>query len=301
MRINCEILDLRAFLAVLDAGGFEKAAHRLNMSQPTISRRIRLLEEALNAILFERSTRKVSLSRIGAQFEPLARRIVHDFESSIASLSISGNADSRLVRVAAIPTAACRFLPRVIEKFARDYPGVRVRILDLPGPAALECVASGEADFGVNFLGATQKDLRFTPLIDDPFVLACHVDHPIAKQQRIKWSDLRELSLIISQASGNRALIDHALSRSNLQLNWMFEASHLSTSFGIVEAGVAMAVVPRLSVPLNSHPLIASILLECPRVTRTIGLVERFNARLTTASCAFRELLRAEASSFDEI
>ena len=76
MRLNFELLDLRAFLAVKDLGGFHKAADFLGLSQPALSRRIKALESAIGAPLFERSTRKVILTAIGRGLEPLVRRMV---------------------------------------------------------------------------------------------------------------------------------------------------------------------------------------------------------------------------------
>lgn len=299
MRINCEIADLQAFLAVLDAGSFHRAAGQLNISQPTVSRRIQALEAALGVALLERTTRRVKPTSIGRALDPLLRRIVCEFENCVFSLSEFGVRHPGEITIASIATAASCFLPRVLKKFTALHPDIRFRIVDLSAEEGLECVARGEAEFGINFLGASHSELKFTPLIDDHFVVVCRTDHAFASRRSVDWSDLVGQSLVISQRSGNRALIDQALSRSNLRLNWSFEVVHISTSFGLVEAGVGMSIIPRLAVPVSEGRPIAAIPVRNPLVHRTVGIVERRTGQFSKAATAFRGMLIEAAKLLD--
>ena len=295
MRINCEMLDLQAFLAVVDAGSFHRAAGLLNMSQPSVSRRIKALEGALGVALLERTTRRVKPTTIGRALDPMLRRLVCEFENCVFSLGDFGVRHPGELTVASIATAASCFLPRVLKRFTASHPDIRFRIVDLSAEEGLECVARGEAEFGINFLGASRPDLKFSPLIDDNFVVACRADHAFASRKSVNWSDLAGQSLIISQRSGNRALIDQALARSNLRLNWSFEVVHLSTSFGLVEAGVGISIVPRLARPLTENRSIAVVPVCDPVVHRTVGIVERRTGQFSSAATAFRRMLVEEA------
>lgn len=299
MRINCEMLDLQAFLAVLDTGSFHRAASQLNMSQPTISRRIQALEAALGVALLERTTRRVKATAVGRALDPMVRKLMCEFENCVFSLGDFGVRHPGEVRIASIATAASCFLPRVLKRFTKAHPDIRFRIIDLSAEDGLECVASGEAEFGINFLGASRSDLKFTPIIDDHFVAGCRADHPFAARGFINWSDLSEQPLIISQRSGNRALIDQALSRSNLRLNWSFEVIHLSTSFGLVEAGLGISIVPCLSLPLARNRSIVVVPVCDPIVHRTVGIVERRTGQVSHAARAVRKMLVDEAREFE--
>jgi DNA-binding transcriptional LysR family regulator len=294
MRINCEILDLRAFLAVLDHGSFHKAAELLHISQPALSRRIKGLERVLGGSLFERSTRRVSPTRIGTDLEPLARRLVDDFDGGVARVGYFGDRQLGQVAIASVPTTACFLLPAVLDEFRARYPDIRLRIMDVTAKDGLEYVARGEAEFGINFLGASRPEFRFTPLVDDEFVVACRLDHPFASRKTVRWCELVDWPLIVSQTSGNRAVIDQALSKSNIMFNWAYEVHHLSTSFGLVEAGLGLSVLPRLATPKRGHPRIAAIPLRQPLVTRTIGIVERRHRSLAPAAEFIRTLLVAK-------
>jgi DNA-binding transcriptional LysR family regulator len=301
MRINCELADLQAFLMVLDSGSFHRAAVRLNMSQPTVSRRIKSLEDALGVILLERTTRRVKPTSIGRALDPMLRRIVCEFENCVFSLSEFGVRHPGEIVIASIATAASYFLPRVLKRFIETHPDIRFRIIDLSAEEGLECVARGEAEFGINFLGASRSDLKFTPLLDDNFVVACRLDHPFASRPFVKWSDLSRQSLIISQRSGNRALIDQALARSNLRLDWSCEVIHLSTSFGLVETGVGLSIIPGLARPLTERQSIAVVPLRDPVIHRTVGLVERRTGQISRAAAAFRGLVVEEAQRLDKL
>lgn len=297
MSLNFELLDLRAFLAIIDLGGFHKAAEHLNVSQPALSRRIQGLETVLGAPLFERSTRRVALTATGRGLEPLVRRLLDEFETSLLSLGDLGRAQQGQVTIACIPTAAFYFLPRVVQAFNVLYPKIRFRIVDEGAAECLASVARGEVEFGLNLMGASDADLTFTPLADDPFVLACRRDHPFAQAENLTWADLQNAPLIgVSRASGNRLLLDSALSKSNIRLQWLCEVNHLSTSLGLVEAGLGASVLPKLATPQGEHPIIVTKPIGGPVVTRTIGIVERRRSRLSPVAQRFRDMLMASWS-----
>ena len=225
---------------------------------------------------------------------PLVRRLVDEFEESILSISDLGGRHRAQVTLASLPTAAFYFLPRVIEAFNTRFPGIRFRIMDLSANEGLDAVANGEVEFGINIIGALRDDLKFTPLMEDPFVLACRRDHPLAATSSLPWSALQGHPLIgVSNKSGNRAVLDRALAMADqqLDLNWFYEVNHLSTSLGLVETGLGVSVLPQLATPQREHPLIATVKLIDPVVTRSIGIVERRGARLSPSALRFREML----------
>ena len=292
MSINFESLDLRAFVAVVDREGFHRAAEALNLSQPALSRRIQRLEAAVGAALLERTTRRVALTTVGREFLPLVRRMLDEFDSSLFAMRDVGKQRRGQISLACIPTAAFYFLPSVIARFNEQYPNIRFRILDLSANEGLESVARGEVEFGINLLGASDPELSFEPLIDDPFVLACRQDHPLAKRDLLTWSDLEGQPLVaVSRTSGNRIMLDAALVRAGVSLSWSYEVTHLSTSLGLVEAGLGISVLPKLATPQADHPIIVTRPIQNPEVSRTIGVVRRHGGRLAPAAERFLEML----------
>ena len=207
------------------------------------------LEHRLSILLFERSTRHVAPTAAAKRFEPMARRLLEELDASLSSISGQGERQTGQVTISSIPTAAIYFLPRVIKRFAARYPQVRFRVLDRSPQEGLECIVRGEVEFGINMVGATETDLQFTHLLDDPYVLACHRGHPLAAKPQVTWHDLAGHPLIrIGRAnSGNRALLDDALAKARVELDWRYEVNNLTTSLGLVEASLGASVVPRLA------------------------------------------------------
>ena len=292
MSINFEALDLRAFVAVIDLEGFHRAAETLNLSQSALSRRIQRLEAAVGAALLERSTRRVALTTAGRELLPLVRRMLDEFDSSLFAMREVGRQRGGQITLACVPTAAFYFLPSVIARFNEQYPNIRFRILDLSANEGLESVARGEVEFGINLLGASDPELTFEPLIEDPFVLACRRDHPLAARESLTWTDLEGQPLVaVSRTSGNRILLDAALVRAGVRLSWSYEVTHLSTSLGLVEAGLGISVLPKLATPQADHPIIVTRPIQNPEVSRTIGVVRRHGGRLAPAAERFLEML----------
>jgi DNA-binding transcriptional LysR family regulator len=242
--------------------------------------------------LLERSTRHVKLTMVGRDFLPKVRRFVDELEASVLGIGDLGARSSGLVSIAAVPSAVFYFLPQAIARFSERYPRIRIRILDIGANEGLEAVARGEADFGINFIGASHSDIEFTRLVDDPFMLACRHDHPLASRKRVSWAELgSERVVTVGRNSGNRAIIDNALAQQGLQLAWAYEVAHLSGSLGLIEAGLGVAVLPRLATPPPGHPIIRRIRLIDPEVSRTIGTVRRRSAGLSPAANQFLNLL----------
>jgi DNA-binding transcriptional LysR family regulator len=246
----------------------------------------------VGAALLERTTRRVALTTVGREFLPLVRRMLDEFDSSLFAMRDVGRERRGLISLACVPTAAFYFLPSVIARFNEQYPNIRFRILDLSANEGLESVARGEVEFGINLLGASDPELTFEPLIEDPFVLACRRDHPLAQRRSLSWSDLEGQPLVaVSRTSGNRILLDAALVRTGVSLSWSYEVTHLSTSLGLVEAGLGISVLPQLATPQAEHPIIVTRPIGNPEVSRTIGVVRRRGGRLAPAAERFLEML----------
>ena len=285
MAINFDLDDLLAFRAVADLGNFSRAAESVHISQPAFSRRIDKLEKALGAQLLERTTRRVGLTAVGRDFDRQLRQILDALDTTL--LGIRGVAASRMgeVSVACVPSAVNYFLSSVIAQYHQRYPKIRVKILDDSANAVLLAVARGEVDFGLNFIGSQESEVEFQTLLEEEFVAACRRDHPLAKRTLIRWSELAQYDYItVGKSSGNRLLLDQALAGAATQPISMYETQHGTTTIGLVEAGLGVAVVPAMAMPDADHPLLVSVPLVEPTVRRKMGLITRRSTLLSPAA-----------------
>jgi DNA-binding transcriptional LysR family regulator len=285
MAINFDLNDLLAFRAVAELANFRKAAESVHLSQPAFSRRIEKLEQALGVRLLERTTRRVTLTAVGREFERKVRELLDDLDSTL--LGIRGVAATRMgeVTVACVPSTVYYYLSEVIRRYHDVSPKVRVKVLDAGANEVLASVARGEADFGLNFMGAQEGELDFQPLGEERFVAACRRDHPIAKMRRVTWAELARHDFIsVARSSGNRLLLDQALAGVEHRPQSIYETQHVTTTLGLVEAGLGVAAVPAMAMPGPDHPLLVSVPLVEPVVTRKIGLIRRRGRSLSPAA-----------------
>lgn len=287
-----EFLDLAAFIYLAESHSFHEAAQALHLSQPALTRRIQKLEELFGAKLFHRTTRRTRLTQVGEEFLPRARHILDEYDASLEGMRELATHQKGTVTIACLPTAAFYFLPSVIRGFNEAYPGIRIRILDVSANEGVERVIRRDADFGINMISAQHPDIEFTALRRDPFVLALRKDHPLASKKNIEWADINEARLVtVSRDSGNRILLDNTLLASHISLNGFYEVQHLSTSLGLVESGLGIAILPRMAMPEADHGVLCARELPEPRIYRTIGLVRRREERLSSTAELFIEMV----------
>ena len=285
MNMNFDLADLRAFVAVAKLNSFRAAAEEVHLSQPALSRRVEKLEQALGVRLFQRTTRKVDLTAVGREFSRRANELLNGLEESLLGIRDVAGRVTGEVTVACIPSAVRFFLPDFLKEYHRRYPGIVVRLIDQGANDVLSTVVRSEADFGLNYIGTQDPQLDFEPLLKEVFVLACLRDHPLASKRKVRWAELVAHDYMsVTKASGNRYLLDMALTGKAARPRWFCEAQHVSTLVSLVEAGLGIAAVPELAMPSGPHPSLVSVPLVDPSIARTVGLIRRVGHRLPPAA-----------------
>jgi DNA-binding transcriptional LysR family regulator len=292
--MNFDLSDLRAFVSVADLGSFRAAAETLHLSQPALSRRVDKLEQALGFRLFERTTRKVELNAMGRAFLPRARHVLGELETALLGMVDLSERIHGLVTVACIPSAVGNFVAGVVRDFHRRFPSIRVRLLDQSAPDILLSVARSDADFGITYLGTREPDLEFERLVDEPFVLACRADHPLARRRRVRWAELAEHDcVVLAPGSGNRLLMDQGLAQVAAKPRWTCEVQHVPAQLSLIEAGVGIGAVPRLALAGGAGSSLVSVPLVEPQLARSVGIVRKRGRPPGAAVQAFHDALVA--------
>lgn len=293
MSINFDLNDLKAFRAVVEQGSFRRAADTVRITQSALSRRIDKLETALGVKLLERTTRKVALTNVGRAFLPQVERLLDDLDLALLSVGDGGALRTGTLTIACVPSAAYYFMPHAIRAFHGQYPKVRISLLDASANEVSAAVASGEADFGVSFTGNLAPEIEFSPLLEERYVIACRQDHLLARQAVVTWAEAYSHDYItLGKASGNRLVLDRALAGMPLEKQSICEAQHVTTLLGLIEAGLGIAAVPSIAMPMGAHPILAQVALVEPQVTRQMGVLKRRGRTLTPAALEFERLIR---------
>jgi DNA-binding transcriptional LysR family regulator len=280
-RINFDFQQIDAFVAVAERGSFRAAAEQIHLSPPALSRRIGQLESLLGVRLFNRTTREVKLTGPGRSFLEHARTLLDGLEHAALGIGDIATHQTGKITLSCVPSAGNYLLPAVLRAFSDQYPAIQLRIIDESESVVLQSVISAEADFGLGFLQTRVPEVDFEPLLSDNFVLAVPRSHRWAKRKFVGWSELPgERLMTVARSSGNRQLMDDGLARAGLRPGFAYEVSRVSTLVGMVEAGLGLAVLPRLALPVGSHTPLAGIALRDPVITRKLGILRRHGVAL---------------------
>ena len=276
MPVNFDLNDLYAFRALVEYGNFRVAAESICLSQSALSRRIEKLEAALGNRLFDRTTRRVALTLYGQNFAERSAQLLDSVESMLADVDKASEERTGLIAVAAVPSAACYFMPDVIRRFQSRYPRVRIKLIDSSAGNVIDAVARSQADFGICFAGNLPSEIEFFPLVEDVYVAACRKDHPVAQKSHLTWQAFYQQDYIsLDKTSGNRNLLDRMLGDIIPGRPSVCETRHVTTMLGRGGGGSGLAAVPAMSMPTSEHTLLTHLPLVAPEVKRTVGLIRR--------------------------
>lgn len=297
--MKVENSELEAFVAVAELGTFHRAAEKLNLTQPGLSRRIQKLEQTLGVELFQRTTRSVTLTGVGRQFLPMAREQIAQLGMMLSSIQEIAEKRYGKVRISSIPTVVTRLLPAVLRQYAGRYPQVGVQVLDGNHDFVLSQVRAGIAEFGVSLHPGDDEDLLFEPLFADRYVLAVHRDDPLARTESVTLADLRHTRLIIGgRDSGNRLLLEMLMGQESVHLRWFYEVEHISCVAALVAAGVGCAILPHSAVSASgalSSSEVCAVPFASPTISRTVGIVRHRAVSMSSMAADLCELVRTAA------
>lgn len=245
-----ELNQLRSFIAVATELNFRRAADRLNMTQPPLSRQIQLLERDIGVLLFDRSGRNIRLTAAGRRFFAEAQDLLRRAEGAALSARRAQTGDEGTVVLGFIPVAALGLLPAIIDTLRQNLPAVDVVLKEMLTIDQVEALPSGLIDIGVMRLPRDRSRLRLARLKREPYVLAMHKNHPLSFKDSYVVEDLhRQDFLMYAPSNGwygyesiNALFISHQVKPNFVQ----FFGQSL-TMLSLVDSGVGMALVPESS------------------------------------------------------
>ncbi|MFJ9908094.1 LysR family transcriptional regulator [Streptomyces sp. NPDC101152] len=294
-----DIRQLEYFLAIVDRGGFNRAASALYVSQPSLSQAVRALERDLGSELFHRIGRRAVLTEAGRALIEPAREAVRSLETARASVVAVHELREGRLDVASVPSQAVEPLTRLVSTFTHRYPGVSVAIkAAFTAREVTDMVRTGAVELGL--LASTgpfsDKEVVSHALERQRFVLMVPADGPFAGRTAVECQELAGQRLIVGQpGTGMRAYVD-ALREQGIEFTIAAETEHRVSLMPLVLAGVGLAVVMDSWRDL-ARQLGARVLDIEPETTLDIALVSR-RGSLSPAAAAFVTAALSAADSW---
>ena len=294
--MNYTLRQLRVFVAVAQQRSFSQAGQMIGLSQSAVSHSVKELESEMGIRLLDRTTREVMLTEAGVQLASRLERLLEELNTTLLDVRSYGQQRSGTVRIAASQTISAHLMPQCLAASQLHFPEIKIMLRDRPQQWVLQSIRNAEVDFGIVIGPLQVDDLEGEAILEEPFLLLCRQDDPLAAEKEISWQMLnRRLLVLQDYSSGSRVLIDEALRQQQVKVEIVQEIGHPATLYPMVEAGIGISILPALALPLpQGRPLLVRRIT--PEINRSIMLVRRKNRSLSPAAEAIWQEVRQQAA-----
>ncbi|VVE80759.1 LysR family transcriptional regulator [Pandoraea sputorum] len=242
-RLNAR--QLETFLAIVDCGSIARAADRVCLTPSAVSQLLGELEREVGFRLFDRTTRRVTLTAAGADFLPAATAAMTQLHAAQRSAKNIRDRASGVIRVGAPLVLCAAVLPDAIAAYRELHPKVTIRPTDVDVEHLVSSVADGEIDIALGPNQPLGDRVSATPLFESPWVVWCSPRHALARYDVVPWEVLRETAIV---ATGR----DHEYSVTRMlsdqpEDNRVFPVEiveNVTTAFGMARAGLSVTLAP---------------------------------------------------------
>lgn len=286
--------NLTAFIAVAETGSFSRAAERLFLTQPAVSKRVSTLEEELAAKLFDRIGHQIFLTEAGRALLPRAQRILAELDNSLRQIrNLSGHVAGRL-SIGTSHHIGLHRLPPVLREYSARYPEVELDLHFMGSEAILAAVSGGQLEFGVITLPLQlPEQLAAQPVWRDPLCFVCSAQHPLAQRKRITPQQLCEHPAILPTADTTTyQILATALLKHQCNIRRGMTTNNLETIRMMVSIGLGWSLLPA--------GMLGADLIELKpnqiRLSRSLGMVFHRDRTLSNAAQCMIDLLQARSA-----
>jgi len=249
-----EFRHLRSFLVLAEEANFSRAAERLHMTQPPLTRQIQQLEEAVGAQLFERTPRGVSLTQAGLAFLDDAKKLQFLAEQAIVRTQRASRGELGSVDIGLFGSAVFSVLPTLLRPFCAERPDVRIALHTMPKWEQIEALRDRRLTIGFNRVFPDVPDLVVETVLKERLVLALPADHRLAQCSAIDMRDLAGEPMILYPASSRPGFVDTVIGlcrHAGYMPRVAMEAEDVVTGVALVSNGFGVCVVPASAASLK--------------------------------------------------
>ena len=287
-----DVRDLQVFLSVAKHLNYTRAAEEVNLSQPSVSVRMRQLERDLGSKLFEQLGKKVALTEAGQLLIPYATRVIAILEDVRHAVDELKGLERGSLRIGASTTPGMYLVPQTIAHFKQRYPRVEAHLAVRDTRQIEEGVIQNEFDFG--FVGGhlAGDEVDVIPWLTDQIVLVTAPKHRLAQKKSVKPHDLQKERFIIREpGSATRAAILTHLQKRDVEMNTIMEMENPESVKKAVQSGLGIAFISKFAVEteLKARTLV-NVHVRGLDIQRELKIVFRKDKHLGRAAQAFIEI-----------
>lgn len=292
--------QLRGFAEVARTGHFTRAAERLHLAQPSLSRQIAGLEQELGVELFHRARGNVALTAAGERLLPFARRMLADADTARSEMAELAGLKRGRIRLGATPTLCTSLVAEVLAEFRGRHPGVDIEILERGSRSLITALMEGALDLALIVTsvssGAARAVLEREPILRERLVAVSAADgpDPFAGAAPVNLEALAGVPQIVFPENYDlRVAMDAAFRSAGLAPAVAVEGAEMDAALSFAERGVGAAVVPAMVAADRAKLRVTT--LEGDGLTRTISIARRSDMTPTHAAAAMQASIRQVA------
>jgi len=285
-----DVQHLKYFVAVAEEGNFTRAAEKLYVSQPTISKMVKGLEEELGVTLFDRSTKQIKLTDAGEIVLNQSRTILKSLQSLTSELDDLMELKKGEIHIGLPPMVGSRFFPKVIQEFHRLYPKISIQIVENGALKIEQDVQNGLLDLGVVVMPVDEELFHTFSFVNEELRLLIHASHPLSKEKSVTLSQLQNEPFILFRK--DFALHDRIINeciKAGFQPDIISESSQWDFISEMVKANLGIALLPESICKQLKGSEVVSIPLIEPAIPWHLGIIWRKDRYLSFAA---REWIR---------
>ena len=249
-----ELSQLRCFIVTAEELHFGRAANRLNMTQPPLSRQIQLLERGLGVQLLERSSRQVKLTPAGSTFLPEARRIVRLAETSALAARRVAKGDSGRIALGFTAVSGYSFLPRIVAQARASLPHFELELFEMVSSDQLEALMTGQIDIAFVRPPVESTSFESRPILTESLVAALPAGDSRSVSSSLSPKDFDGQPLIMYSRIGAgyfHNMLTRLFEAAGVMPEYVQHVTQIHSMLGLVRAGLAAALVPATAVQLH--------------------------------------------------
>ena len=288
--LGVELRHFAALQALASEGSFGRAAERLGYTQSAVSQQIATLERIVGEKLVERpgGPRPISLTEAGTLLLRHADSIVARLQAAQADLQALQAGEVGTLRVGTFQSAGARLLPAVMRRFTDAWPGIDVEIAELDDEEVELAIERGELDVGFVALPVSDAPLETSELVHDPYVLVVAASSPYATSpEPPSLAEIGGERLIGFKSHRSSDSVEGVLRAAGVEPRYAFRTNDNGTVQGLVAAGIANAIQPRLTVDVADPRVVVRDLHDIP--PRVIAIARHRDRYYSPAARAFVE------------
>lgn len=286
--------DLEVFLAVARHLNFTRAGEEVHLSQPSISVRIRVLQDELGVKLFEQLGKKIALTEAGQILERHARRVLSALGDAQQAIQELQGLERGSLRIGASTTPGMYLVPKIIAEFKHQHPKIEIHLGIKDTRQVEDDIVKNEFDFG--FVGGhlVGAEVEVIPWLTDEIMLVASPAHPLARKRNLQLKDLaKERFISREQGSATQAAADAVLRKVGLQLEKVMEINNPESVKQAVQSGLGVAFLSKFAIETElKAETLAVLKVKDLRVSRELKIVRHRDKHLGSAAQFLIEMAR---------